>query len=111
MVRIKFSTRSIDRMADNAEREFDRLHSDILEIADWGAAQLREHDSYTDRTGDLRKSTDAFSSGHAAKSVNLEMGMHYASYVHNLGYSDFDEVAELVERQIDRGIDAMLRRI
>jgi len=98
-------------MADNAEREFGQLHDNILEIAEWGAEQLRENDTYQNRTGDLRKSTDAMSAGHAAKGVRLEMGMEYASYVANLGYSDFDKVAETVDRMIDRGINAMLRRI
>ena len=98
-------------MADNAEREFGQLHDNILEIAEWGAEQLRENDPYQNRTGNLRKSTDAMSSGQGAKSVILEMGMDYASYVANLGYSDFDNVSDTVDRMIDRGINAMLRRI
>jgi hypothetical protein len=87
------------------EKAMEEVDNNILKIATFGAKRLQQTDPYANRTGELRANTRAV--GKTGLTI-LEMGMFYASYVNNLGYSNFDEVANFVDDQVDRGIDKML---
>lgn len=97
-------------MCDAADYALGEVMLNIRTLADAGARRLRDTDHYQNRTGQLRAGTQAHG-GEAGFPVVLEMDMYYASFVHNLGYSHFDEVAAWVDREVDRGIDTMLDRL
>lgn len=84
----------------------------MLALAQEGATQLQQTDPYTNRTGNLRGSTQAVLvvSG-ATIIVDLEMAEEYASYVERLGWSNFGEVSTQIAKQMDRSIARMGRRL
>jgi hypothetical protein len=95
-----------------ARRELSRLWRTMEDVAEGGAEELRATDPYTDRTGDLRKNTAAIVAQAGAEIVvSLEMGMHYASYVNALGYSNFDQVTDQTKMAMRHAIAALKRRI
>ena len=98
-----------------AEREFAQLPGRMLFLANEGAQWLKDGDPYTDRTGNLRVSTQALltdgSFGGGDVVVVLEMDEHYASYVKKAGWSNFDDAVATVSQEIDAGIRAMGLRI
>lgn len=68
-------------------------------IVGLGAQYERLNHKYTNRTGNLERSTKAVwvvKNSNELK-INLEMGMEYASSVRNLGYSSIDTAAKQVE--------------
>lgn len=105
------------RATERAEREFALLASRMLEVAQQGAERLQDTDPYQDHPGrkgseNLRKSTQALMTSEGTTiTVVLEMDTTYASFVKNLGFSDFDAVAKFAVRDIQTGIRAMGRRI
>lgn len=86
--------------ASKAElRNIDRY---MRHAADKAAAYERANHTYTNRTGNLERSTQ----GHVTKSgdsfeVSLEMGMDYASYVVDRGFSKIDIAAQMMESDIE----------
>ena len=78
-----------------------RFDERMAEIAEDAAEELRNTDPYTDRTGDLRASTQAIPAiGGSESGVTLEMGEHYASYVNRRGFSRWDEVSKAAREEI-----------
>lgn len=80
-------------------------------IAGNAAFRLRQTDPYTDRTGNLRRSTEAelSISGNGDAIIELVMGMYYASFINKLGYTRFDEEALRALQRI-RALIARTRR-
>lgn len=111
-MKVRVNHKSIYAATKTAEEEFAKLHDYMLEIATFGADYLKDTDPYQDRTGNLRAGTQALLVSEAPEiRVELEMDTEYASYVVGLGYSNFDEAADKVEREIGKAITGIGRRI
>lgn len=81
---------------------FDGIPMVALGFVEAGADALRSGDPYQNRTGDLRRSTQAvnISDDPNAWEFELEMGEDYASFVQDAGFSRFDDVGEVVAAEI-----------
>ena len=78
-----------------------------------GAAYERMSHAYRNRTGRLQASTRevVVSRTRRLSQVNLEMGMHYASYVRGRGLSNIDSAANRVTAELTERFSEMARRI
>lgn len=113
---VRMTTDAFDLSAA-ADETFDAFPGLLNALVAEGAASLREGDPYTDRTGTLRRETKAEmgegSDGLLSSEVRVHLVMDtpYASYVKNLGYSHFDEVAAEIEEQFADGVHAIERSL
>jgi hypothetical protein len=100
---------AMGRRADRELGDVDAIMEDTVEAA---AAELRATDPYQNRTGDLRASTqgEAISFGDEVEAT-LAMGMPYASFVIGRGFSNYEDVVEDTERELDDELDAIADRI
>jgi hypothetical protein len=80
----------------------------MLRIGTFAARFERSTHAYQNRTGMLEASTMAIiKEGGDVVTLELLMGMNYASYVNDLGYSSIDEAAAMVEQELNAGFAAM----
>jgi hypothetical protein len=102
----------VHEMTKRAEVEFGNLGKRMLRAAKHSAKYERDTHPYTNRTFRLQRSTDAgMMGGWEEISVVLYMGMYYASFVNNLGYSHIENAAQQCQGWIWRDIITMPRRI
>lgn len=82
----------VHKMTEKAIAELRSIPKRMLEIGKWGAAYERRTHPYTNRTGNLQRSTQAHLTRMGADEtwLTIRMDMFYASYVNNLGYSNID---------------------
>lgn len=92
-------------MTQQMRRAFRRLPAEMLKVVQTAARLEQQGHLYQNRTGNLERSTvgrpvssPGFMNDDAT--VMLEMGMYYASYVNNLGYSRIDDAAKIAEFMI-----------
>lgn len=96
------------------EAEFDAMPMAVFGFVEAGADILVNTDPYQNRTGDLRTSTQAVNVDDELNGwhFDLEMGMKYASYVRDLGFSEIDDIAMVVRDHINVFLTSdMTRRI
>lgn len=99
----------VQEMAATRIAAIRRYPSDVLAICEAAAAELRATDSYQDRTGDLRESTQAIAAiGGSVNAVTLQMGEAYASFVKRLGFSRWDEVSARAAVQVRQSAKAAI---
>lgn len=101
---LKVDLSDVRRMHRRAERQLGRTATAMLTIAERGAQQIRDGDTYQDRTGDLRAATKAFilRDDSALRAVVLGMFQSYASFVERRGFSIINRVGPRVARIIER---------
>ena len=102
--------RDITRRAGN---EIDDLEGVMGDVVRGSAEQLQATDTYQDRTGDLRASTqgEALQVSDNRVEATMAMAMPYASYVIGRGFSSWEDEIEDAEREMDRALSAIATRI
>lgn len=105
-------TSSAEKLAELAEAEFRRLPAEMLAVAEAGAKELRDNDPYQNRTGNLRRGTQALLvvTGGEVR-VDLEMDESYASFVAKRGYSHFARVSKATKLAMDRLVKRVARKL
>lgn len=84
----------------------------MLRVGQFAAKYERDSHEYQNRTGMLEASTVAsIQEGPGETVLELTMDMPYASYVVNRGFSNIDEAARLVIRELTAGFNAMAKEI
>jgi hypothetical protein len=73
-----------------------------------GGAFIRTHHRYTNRTGNLERSSQGVVTRYSRDSIEaeLQMNMVYASYVRGRGLTSFDEGVNLVKAELDEQLGA-----
>ena len=96
----------LERWADSGTRDMKRIGDHLFDVVDQGAKQLQATDHYQNRTGNLRRGTQAIRVDLASGvTVSLEMDEHYASYVVGRGFSSFWEVGRQIEQLLPSSIE------
>lgn len=101
---LKVDLSDLNRVHRRAERQLGRTAPTMLAIAKRGAQQIRDGDTYQDRTGNLRAATKAFilRDDSSVRIVVLGMFQLYASFVERRGFSIINRVGPRVARNILR---------
>lgn len=98
----------VKRITRRASYLFGRIPARMLRIGTWAARFERDSHAYHNRTGKLEASTLAtVSEGADEATLTLDMGMPYASYVDDLGYSNIGEAAGMIDHELSAGFEAM----
>ncbi len=99
---IKLDISDVSAGADRASEAFADMSADVFGFVEAGADILQSRDPYQNRTGNLRRDTQAIEiDGSPDFHYQLIMDQEYASFVRDMGLSDFDAVGELVGEKIE----------
>lgn len=100
-------------LTKRADKNLGDVDADMRDVVEGAAAELRANDPYTNRTGFLRTSTQGEMQRFDGNEIEatMAMGMPYASFVINLGYSDWEDQVEDAEREMGNALSAIANRI
>jgi hypothetical protein len=113
---VKVDISEVVALTAEADRVLDRTLPIMRGEVALNLAIEREGHPYRNRTGNLERSTisyDAASPRDREIVVHAEMGMHYASYVNDLGYSRIDDVmknaGEAIQNRLEQEAEKLER--
>ena len=82
--------------------ELKQMQQKFAKFADQAAAYERSTHRYQNRTGNLEGSTRGYATRQGNEiEVSLEMGMDYASYIVDKGFSNIDVAEKMLETSIE----------
>jgi len=113
MFRLKVDLSEVRQLTRRARRELGNVDDRMQGVVEASAERLRAKDTYQDRTGDLRGSTqgEAIKLGDNAAEATLTMAMPYASFVIGRGFSNWEDEVDRATREMGLEMSAIATRI